>query len=502
MKKTGLLIALFIILISCATKSGIIKIEKETDTKENTNKDLTEDRSGIYSENIEKLDLPGPDINVQSLSDVFSPNNDGNLDYYVVEQSGSDGNKWKVQIFNCNSGNIVFEKKYENNPDPEFVWDGRDENGNLMPNGKYEYLITGTNSEGLNSDKKLYFELKNLETTVSLKVNKDKMSLSENEKNLPSIKFYPFLNVKEDFENYRLEIYDSDKKLIKTFAGEKDLPQYIEWFGRNNEKYFVKDGTYSARFSAYFRFGNNPQTNYLPFIIDSTPPEAEISYFPEYFSQDGDGTHDELLIKIKSNENYGTGIKRWKLSILNQDQTEIFKYFSGEGYPPENILWDGKGENGSTVESAEYYPVKFIAEDEAGNINELQLEPLKTGIMVTGLPGGRLKIKIDNINFKPDSSELIDPDKNQEIIDLLAFKLKSYDKYKLIIEGHANKYFNNNLKYNKALAFNLSLARAKKIFLLLKAQGIDKKRIKIVGKGGEIPLVFPDNNSEIKKFGY
>ena len=107
-------------------------------------------------------------------------------------------------------------------------------------------------------------------------------------------------------------------------------------------------------------------------------------------------------------------------------------------------------------------------------------------ILVIKLKDGRLKIKISNIQFKPDSPEMTDSTKNKKILNLIAKALKKYRQYSITVEGHANR-FKKGLDENKAK--KLSEQRGKTVVLQLSKRGISSKRITIIGKGFDLPLV-------------
>jgi outer membrane protein OmpA-like peptidoglycan-associated protein len=107
-------------------------------------------------------------------------------------------------------------------------------------------------------------------------------------------------------------------------------------------------------------------------------------------------------------------------------------------------------------------------------------------ILIIKEADGRLKIKISNIEFKPDSSQMVDSSKNVKVLNMLAKALKKYGSYKVTIEGHANK-FREKIDEDRARA--LSDQRAQVIAGKLKKLGINASRMTSVGRGVDVPLV-------------
>jgi gliding motility-associated-like protein len=75
------------------------------------------------------------------LPNVFSPNNDGNNDYFQLLFFGG------LKTFNCTIlnrwGQVV--REYDN---PAFMWDGKDEAGDDLLEGVYFYVVNAVTNGG------------------------------------------------------------------------------------------------------------------------------------------------------------------------------------------------------------------------------------------------------------------------------------------------------------------------------------------------------------------
>lgn len=428
------------------------------------------------------IDSVFPSIDLASVSPVFSPNKDGNLDIFEILQKGSEETQWQAKIVD-NKDTVLWETFYAGRPKQKELWDGIDLNGNLMKNDLYKYVISSTDEAGNTTIKDIPIELKNIYTVAYVTLDDDKFSPNKDSK-FDLIKFRPFVNVKEDLEVYKIEVLDKDKKVVKTFSGTKTIPEIIEWDGITDKNSVAKDGFYTLKLSTIYRFGNRPQVESAQFILDTTPPEMSLAFEPQYFSPDSDGVDDELSISVKSYDL--SGIKDWNINVLTPDKNKNFYAISGTGKPTEKFVWEGKGLTGDIVESAEDYPVKIYAVDNVGNVLEKEIEPVMVDILVIKLDDGRLKIKISNIEFEPDSAKMTNSPKNEKILGLLVKALKKYSQYRILIEGHANK-FKEGL--NEKIAKDLSDERAKFILSILTKKGIAAARMSALGRGFDVPLV-------------
>ncbi|MBN2546637.1 MAG: OmpA family protein [Spirochaetes bacterium] len=439
---------------------------------------ISESKTGLFT-----VDTIPPAIQVMTLSKVFSPNNDGNLDSLEILQKGSDEDIWEAAITD-NKNKIIWQKFYSGEPVKKEQWNGRDKSGNILKNGLYNYRITSIDKAGNKGEAEITdIELKNIFTSAYILLDTDKFS-PNNDRIKDNIRLKPVVSYKENINGYKIEIFNKNNKLIKLYQGKISIPEFIDWDGISNENKRAEDGIYKAVFSLIYDFGNKPVVESNNFILDTTPPQVSLKFSNEFFSPDDDGVDDNLTIFIDSYDL--TGIKDWKISILEPNYKD-FKTFAGEGNITSKIVWDGKSNEGELVESAEDYPVKIFAEDLVGNIKEITTGPIMIDILVIKLPDGRLKIKISNIEFKPDSAEMTESPKNLKIINLLSRALNKYKFYNITVEGHANRYRED---LNEAVAKTLSEERAKTVAFMLNKKGVKINRMIIIGRGFDQPL-FP-----------
>jgi gliding motility-associated-like protein len=79
---------------------------------------------------------------------VFTPNNDGQNDLFIIRANGVD--PLQISIYSRN-GAMVYSTK-----SPIIVWDGRNSSGSLMSEGVYYYVLT---SEDSSVEQKGFFHL-------------------------------------------------------------------------------------------------------------------------------------------------------------------------------------------------------------------------------------------------------------------------------------------------------------------------------------------------------
>jgi outer membrane protein OmpA-like peptidoglycan-associated protein len=267
------------------------------------------------------------------------------------------------------------------------------------------------------------------------------------------------------------------------------------WDGKADDGKIYED-IYTAEFSAVYAKGNRPRVSSTPVILDITAPEANITLAPIPFSPDNDGIDDELTIGLSVKD--ASPINEWRL-VVNDRMGRMFNSFAGKGMPAASIIWDGRSSTGELVMAAEDYPFVFTISDTLGNERTV-LGKIPIDILVIR-DGDRLKIRISNINFAPNSPEVVldsseEGRKNLSVLSRLVEVLTKYAGYQVLVEGHGNNISGSSREETQEL-LPLSLARAEEVRKALVSLGLPARRITAEGRGGS-QMIFPfsdrDNN--------
>lgn len=110
--------------------------DKEVVNKEQENKTVKPETVLEVPEAFEEevVKNESKDYSIGQLPNVFTPNNDGENDYFRIESENLTG--FAITILN-EQNKIVYQSS-----NPDFVWDGKDSAGNPVPDGRYVYFIT------------------------------------------------------------------------------------------------------------------------------------------------------------------------------------------------------------------------------------------------------------------------------------------------------------------------------------------------------------------------
>jgi flagellar motor protein MotB len=222
-------------------------------------------------------------------------------------------------------------------------------------------------------------------------------------------------------------------------------------------------------------------------------PELAVSISPRYFSPDGDGIDDELLITISCRDE--SPIDEWKLTIMEGDQpNQIFFERSGKGIPPAQIAWNGRSSLGELVQSATDYPFSLTVKNVRG-LSSTSHGLIGVDVLVIN-EGDQLRVQVPSIVFGSYSSGFTGLSEetlrsNDFILRRIAQVLNKFNTYKVTVEGHANLTAETEaarlLEHVRELR-PLSEQRAKFVVDYLVNLGVDRSRLTAVGIGGARPV--------------
>ncbi|MBN2552543.1 MAG: gliding motility-associated C-terminal domain-containing protein [Spirochaetales bacterium] len=448
-----------------------------------------------------KIDTGAPTIEVSAQYSLFSPDGDELKDKLPISQSSSEESLWEGEFRNA-KGQVV-RSFYWKGKAQDFQWDGKDENGNKIPDGSYSYTIRSTDQAGNSVSRELRgLQIDTRVTSVFVTASGDGFSPNGDDF-ADSMEFKPYVGLAEGIQSWSLEMVHEQEGVQKTFSGSGAVPAVINWDGRSNGS-LAREGVYTAVMTVGYLKGNRPQAKSTPFKLDVSPPQIDLSVSPQPFSPDNDGVDDELFITMKVTDL--SPVEEWRLEILDPVGSAFLSY-TGKGMPSERILWDGLSDTGELVQSAEDYTLRVTIRDKQRNA--LTAENLIPVDVLVIREGDKLKIRIASITFPPNSADLAavtDIEKaarNDKTLRRLFEIFKKYSAYQIRIEGHANitRYWSEAeaRKENEEELIPLSLDRAEAVKRALVMLGLDGGRISVVGLGGSAPIVpFDDEENRWK----
>ncbi len=432
-----------------------------------------------------------PQVDVSADTTLFSPDGTSRLQSVTVKQSSSDEDLWEGEIHNAKNERV--RGWFWKGKAVDFAWDGKDDNGNIAPDGTYSYVVKSQTKAGNQTVKELKgIQIDTRPTPVFL--TESATGFSPTPSGVPNtITFTPLVQLADGIRSWKLSIMNAAGTSVRDFNGAPPVPQTVAWDGKDSAGALAPDGSYTADLTVDYLKGNLPETRTSPFVLNASPPKVDLTFGGVPFSPDNDGYNDELTIGLKVND--PSPIDSWSIQIVDPEN-HPFASFSGKGAPSDKIIWNGLSDTGELVQSAEDYPLTFTIKDVLGN-TATYTKTIPVDILVIK-DGNNLKVRIASITFQANTADFthVEPDKaarNIATISRLAEIFKKYSQYKITIQGHANLVnFDNPARAKteqEQELIPLSKARAEAIKEALIAQGIAAARVSTVGIGGAEPVV-------------
>lgn len=301
---------------------------------------------------------------------IFSPDDDGNKDIISLVQNGSEEDLWQMEIANT-LGTVVRKWKQESQPLSKNSWDGKDDLGQIVPDGVYIYRVYSTDRSENSTSATLSNIIVNTQMTpIALNLEYSQFSPNNNgtRDKLPLL---PNIPVKDGVSSWLLEIKNSNGSVQRKYEESNgSLPSTpFNFDGKSDTGKVLPDGVYSARLSVTYLKGNNPQATSSPFTIDTTAPQATVILEgPPVFSP-GEGNRTDIpLIQTTSTEEFWEGV------VLRSETNTVMRSWRWNGLPPSRISWNGTNQEGRLVEDGEYIYV-LRSTDRAGNPFETRSRP-------------------------------------------------------------------------------------------------------------------------------
>lgn len=400
------------------------------------NRNFTEPYTGSFI-----IDTEPPVVKLEPIEGtdlIFSPDGDGNKDFIQFSQSGSEESEWRGIISDA-AGNIVKEFIWYGTLE-NAIWDGTDQDGNLLPDGVYQYRVISIDEAGntvkkkvenstvwddLDPDEELHSDTeyekevidieealdpvkKNIISNIIVNTKKPPVNVyidkawfapgSENGEQ--ELLFTLDVPVKTGILEWKLDILDSGENAIKTFSSKEDgwgpVPDTITYRGRNRFNSVIDEGSYKGKLIIKYQNGYNPEAQSPSFNVDTTPPVSTLSSEYTIFSPNGDKNKDMAQFTQT-----GSPEDEW-IGIIEDSSGNPVKKFSWKNGLDQKLNWDGRKDNGVLASDGEY-SYYLSATDKAGNSS-------RSNVIVVQLDNSDTEAAI-NVNldaFSPNGDRIKD----------------------------------------------------------------------------------------------
>lgn len=232
-------------------------------------------------------------------------------------------------------------------------------------------------------------------------------------------------------------------------------------------------------------------------------PKLKVEISPKYFSPDGDGQYDTLTASLEAN--CSSALASWSFVVTDPNTGKVFWSRRGTSSLESKIVWNGKGNDGTVVNSATDYPYVFTATDSNGLSSEVK-GFIQVDVLVIK-DGDRILMQVPSIIFRSDAADFksdaevragkswngqsrgLDQktiDNNLRVLSRISEILKKFRDYKVTIEGNANNLSGTEREEEEVRL--LSEQRAQFVRNWLIRDGVPASNLTAVGNGSKNPI--------------
>lgn len=368
----------------------------EYDGRDNANRRLTEglyhgrlkiEYSNGFQPEIESppfsVDITPPTAIVSSNWNVFSPQGGSRRNQVTFSQDTSVEDIWFGRLTD-GAGTEVNGWTWIGSAKKSLVWDGRDAEGRLVPDGTYEYTVMATDlagNVGISTPVTVTVDTSSVEAAVTASL--DIFGPTGNGVK-DTVSFFMSAMTDSPVSEWTLSVNDPSGTTVRIWEGSGTPIDRVEWNGRTTSGSQSPDGLYTAELSVVYVKGDIAAAVSSAVLIDTVAPEIEVSANKKLFSPDGDGEMDVIEIFQNSSQEVsfqGTIIDSRGRVVQTRVWTGMLEPF----------VWDGTDDSGNPLDDDDY-EYEVIGVDQAGNetrktVNNIRIDTEPTPVYLTATEG-------------------------------------------------------------------------------------------------------------------
>ena len=314
------------------------------------------------------VDVTPPKATVSANWTLFSPQGESRRDRVTFAQQSTDEERW-VGTLTDSPGETVKSWNWIATAPESLVWDGRDAEGRLVPDGEYRYTLSAVDAAGNRGA--------SLPVTVTVDMSAVEASLTASldvfgptgNGTRETVSFFTNSRTDSPVADWSLEVKDEADAEIRRWTGEGSLPDRIIWDGRNDAGAVAPDGSYTGALTVSYMKGDVAQAVTGVLRLDTAAPEIEVQIAEPLFSPDGDGWKDTVSLRQNSSVEHS-----FEARIVDAQNQTVRRWVWNETL--DSFEWDGTDDSGNPLPDGDYrYTVSGV--DLAGNRTEREIPGLR-----------------------------------------------------------------------------------------------------------------------------
>ena len=443
-----------------------------------------------------ELDVTPPQINVSVNNPVFSPDGDGRKDTTSIQFKSNETVTWEGSIVDPDGREILATSSERTTS--LIVWDGTEESGEAVEEGRYLLLASFTDRAGNTTDiVPKTVKVDNEPVNVRIAAGQKGFSPNNDGRN-DRMPLQIEASQYEEVQRWTVAITAQGKDVRRVFSGEGELPKELSWDGNLSQQEDLDtrsapEGRYSAEIDVEYMKGKSAQSTTDSFVLDVTPPRVGVKVAQDPFARTNGSIEGEVYITVNVEEE--TEVTDWSMDIVDKNG-DVIRTYNGDGDPSGNITWNAGAPEDKAKLDTEMFTLNLKVSDQGGNVREYtQQVPLDVFLVKRN---GKLHIAVPNIIFGAyqhalDSRSEEMYQRNLESIERVLNIYNRYPANDLLLEGHALNIYRGVDAEKEAeeeeILVPLTRRRANTVRDALVEGGMDSEKIEIEYFGGRLPIV-------------
>ena len=339
------------------------------------------------------VDNNEPLVELSTSYPIFSPDGDGRLDTILINQRFSTyEDLWTGEILR--GPDVIKTFDWEGKAE-DFIWDGKDSQGNIVSDGTFDYVAASKDRAG-NSAEYILTGIEVDTSAKSVRLGRSAAAFSPNgDGKQDTVNFNPTVANDKNLQDWKITVVDETGVPVRVYTGIGLVPAAVSFDGAGEDGRLLPEGKYRGIFSVRYTGGNELEAAAPLISLDISVPVASVNVDYPLFSPDGDGRRDSLVIRQSTSVEPG-----WAGAIIDSTGKEI-RSFSWNTRAVATS-WDGKDAAGEIVPDGKY-TYRLTSTDNAGN----SVEKIQSGITVDTRPA-TTRVTAARQAFSPNSDGFFD----------------------------------------------------------------------------------------------
>lgn len=290
------------------------------------------------------IDMSVPEVVAAPVKPRFNPNQDAGDSFQldVAAKSSAELTKWSFAVAD-ESGAEFYAQEGTGTPPSTLEWNGVGGAGAIAGQGKnYTYTVGVTDSMGKSQSSQGVIAVDFVHPALSLTADRLAFSpVGDPQQVLLTVSPGEIQAV----TGWKLQILDAKGENVREFSGKGAVPASLVWDGTNGLSLPV-EGSMSAKLLVSYTFDENGAVESAPFEVSTTGPKLSVALAAKHFLPGGDGQNELQTLQLGASSKFD--LTRWNLAVNRPDGTTL-RTWSGEGQPPTEVAFNGKGDDGTTL---------------------------------------------------------------------------------------------------------------------------------------------------------